>query len=111
MYTRTSEYGHVADDFFVSLGYPQDRDVNGKIVERLSEADHLQRGKVLNHEHQQAIRDQRKRAAWEKIQRKRADARLSLLLVKERNDQCEKLLLGLLAVISECNFVVVVVLS
>ena len=96
IYSRTVEYGHVTDDYFVELGYPQDRDVNGKIVERLSDADHLQRAKILNHTYQRECRENRKRAALEKARQKQAKARLALLLIKRKNQECEKILLDLL---------------
>lgn len=93
VYSRTAEEGHVTDEYFTSLGYPKDLDANGNIVERLSHADHLQRAKVLNHDHQKAIRKAKLDDAAAKAQQKIADQPLALLLVKEKNEECEKALL------------------
>jgi len=83
VYNRTVEQGHVTDKFFNTLGYRQDQDASGKIVERLSESDHLQRAKMLNHLFQRAKRERQKQERLTKLAKKRSETRLSLLQVLE----------------------------
>jgi hypothetical protein len=42
VYICTVKQGHITDEYFDELGYAKDIDARGKIVERLSESDHLQ---------------------------------------------------------------------
>lgn len=96
VYIRTVEQGHVTDEFFDTLGYPQDRDATGQIVERLSESDHLQRAKMLNHEYQHEKREKKKQDRKEKIAKKLSETRVALLKILELNAECEMYLLEIL---------------
>jgi hypothetical protein len=83
VYKRTILRGHVTDEYFDKLGYPKDVDVNGRIVERLSESDHLQRAKQPNHEYQLAKREKRRKEQIEKVAKKASEMRVSLLQILE----------------------------
>jgi hypothetical protein len=65
-------------------------------VERLSESDHLQWAKQLNHEYQLAKQEKRRKEQIEKVAKKASEMRVSLLQILEQNAECEKEMLAFL---------------
>ncbi len=94
LYSEMFSKGHLSDEFMLGFGFSPDRDGNGKTVHRLATIaqEHLQRAKILSHEHQATLRQGRlEKLAQEKIN-KLTQQRLDLITTKARNDSCVKIL-------------------
>jgi hypothetical protein len=92
------DHGHIPDTLLEDLGFPKDRDFDGKEVRRdatiTQEA--RQRAKCLTHEHQMLLRKELilKRLATEKA--KEAQNAINIQQLLEQNKECEERLLRLL---------------
>ena len=76
--------GHITEDIYDKLNIPRDRNSNGNEILRDAgiSQEHMQRSKILNHEYQVELREERVAAVQQEINRKQAiaDSKIQLLI-------------------------------
>ena len=107
LYKQQIYEGHIPESLFDELGFPQDVNMEGLLVERNASInqEHCQRSKSLSHPFQRGLRVKRLQELEEERTRKfnLANSKLDKLL--EENEECEKkvLLYGNHSSLEECS--------
>ena len=84
--------GHVDDKVFEALGFPMDRDVAGEKVRRDASInmEARQRAKILTHQHQVELREERILTLQAEVKRKDDDKREKIVSKLDDNEACER---------------------
>ena len=99
------EHGHVTDDVFDQLGYPNDVDPDDNIIRRDGgiTKEPYQRAKTLSHEYQRNLRLELKQKARDVVASKLADAQAKTEKILANNRSCESKLCTLMGESSTDN--------
>jgi hypothetical protein len=99
LYNVMKDRGYIPESLFDDLGYPKDV-VSGKLFERHQgiEAEWMQRAKILTHEFQKQLREERERKTVEEFEEKQNKLRQEIDELIQLNKETEQMLKEQIAV-------------